>query len=173
MTYTVQRRDNSAATHWHTCVKLAVVDVPALNREAGWQKYRVAEGAIMTCQQHGSTCIIGVDNGAYSLACGCTVDETGHPPKLPDTPAGLIDMRNGPQDHACAGSWHYMGLNAGGHELYNCDSGRHYGLAAHVSATHVCGPECVELLPMPHTTPADSNPGSVPLVSREDVTNGE
>src|SRR5579862_301114 len=37
----------------------------------------------------------------------------------------VIDMRQGPKDHPCRGTWHYNGLNRGGHETYVCDSLAH------------------------------------------------
>lgn len=54
----------------------------------------------------------------------------------------ILDARRGPVDHSCSRCWQYRGLNAGGHELYLCDSGRHALVAAHVSADHLCSERC-------------------------------
>jgi hypothetical protein len=58
----------------------------------------------------------------------------------------LIDMRSGPQDHACSGTWEYLGLNAGGHEIYSCDRG-HLGIGPHVNAAHECAAGCTDPMP--------------------------
>ena len=55
----------------------------------------------------------------------------------------VLDMRHGPVDHACSGSWDYVGLNAGGHEIYRCDSGRHIAIGPHVAADHTCTEACM------------------------------
>ena len=57
-------------------------------------------------------------------------------------PCELIDLRQGPREHTCSGSWVYAGLNAGGHEIYRCDSGRHDAIGPHVNAAHECEPQC-------------------------------
>lgn len=54
----------------------------------------------------------------------------------------ILDARQSAQPHPCAGMWQYRGVNAGGHELYLCDIGRHGLIAPHVAADHLCGPEC-------------------------------
>lgn len=58
----------------------------------------------------------------------------------------ILDAREGHVDHRCRGMWDYLGLNAGGHEIFQCiDSDRsHRRISAHVSADHVCEPHCAE-----------------------------
>ena len=56
----------------------------------------------------------------------------------------ILDGREGHVDHRCRGMWDYLGLNAGGHEIFQCiDSDQsHRLISAHVSADHVCVAQC-------------------------------
>ena len=51
--------------------------------------------------------------------------------------ATVIDLRNGPQDHACRGSWHYLGRNRGGHNIYQCDASQPHRSIEYLPA-HAC-----------------------------------
>ncbi len=62
----------------------------------------------------------------------------------PDAPV-LLDARHASQPHHCAGMWTFTGANAGGHEIYRCDLGRHVIIAAHANrSAHECRPQCAE-----------------------------
>lgn len=54
----------------------------------------------------------------------------------------IIDARFGGQDHKCSGSWNYQGLNTTGHEIYDCDSGKHTIIGPSLDAGHECTDEC-------------------------------
>lgn len=88
--------------------------------------------------------------GAESV-CGMRVDPAAgcprgsaadHLPAWLRNGPELLDARRGPVEHACRGTWQYVGLNRGGHEIYACDSGAHGIIGPHVAADHVCSPVC-------------------------------
>lgn len=69
----------------------------------------------------------------------------------------VIDARQGSQPHPCPSSWQYLGLNPGGHEIYECGSGEHRRIGAHVNAAHECGDGCAVAL-----TPTEREAQEIP-----------
>ena len=76
----------------------------------------------------------------------CTVAECTAPHTCGDlgayaaaTAVQVIDNTDGRGfEHACRGSWRYLGDNSAGHEVYACDSGKHVAVNPHRSALHKC-----------------------------------
>jgi len=62
----------------------------------------------------------------------------------------VIDMRVTPKPHDCSGSWHHVGKNDGGHNVYYCDSGRHIAIERIYTSEnpgHRCTTECPVVTP--------------------------
>lgn len=71
----------------------------------------------------------------------------------------VIDARQGGRPHPCRSSWHYQGLNAGGHEIFECGSGAHRMIGTHVDAEHECAGGCGVALTLSERGP-DEIPGT-------------
>jgi hypothetical protein len=79
----------------------------------------------------------------------------------------VLDARAGAVDHPCSGMWEFRGLNAGGHEVFACDSGEHSLIGPHYGAGHECAAGC------DHAFTPDQAKAAMAELGREMTDNAE